>query len=115
IDNKTEAGNQIAKLTADLNTLTYVGWREHGYNGEVVSEDIFPSEFYTNTQGELPLFYKFVDIGNIPISFDTSFIHQDIYNYIISKRNLKKSPADDIIEDASGIWQIVKLVIDKKV
>lgn len=128
LNNKTSAGSDIIKLNTHNNIIdgmsttigveksNFAGWRAHVYKGEDISEDVFPSVFYTNNSSSPKLFYPFVDIDNVPFSFDTDSICNDIYNYVTSKNQLyKHNPFDEPEVLGRGIWQIVKLVIDKKV
>lgn len=115
------SGQTIAKFTnintTLLTTSIYNGWRQCIYDNEEIGDNVFPKRFYSiGNEGQLSLFYKFVDISTIYYDQNISEICNLIYNYIISEKNLNRN---DILENiynvANGIWQIVKLVIDKKI
>lgn len=131
IDNRDEFGQIIARFSQEVNsygsvaeqeslyTSRYLGWYYH-YNSQLqedVEEDVFPSIFITTeTDVDLKLFYQIVDINTITVTYDVENLLNKVYKYILSiRRNQENINNREVISPANGIWQIVKLVIDKKV
>jgi hypothetical protein len=111
--------NTIAKVQQS----TLVGWRPYAAsnstNGSVsaVLEDTFPTDFISNDPNtDFSFFNEITDLGYRTVTDDTQGILQDIYNILKEKNELKKTNFVDYPQvAANGIWQLVKLVIDKKV
>lgn len=115
----TSQGHTIAKI----NQNEYTGWRAFNYNinntNSTVKENTFPSDFVTdNDDTKYSLFGNFTDDSVRKLNSEQAVktIVQDIYLYLKEENEIKKVDFLEYPESiGKGIWQIVKLVIDKKV
>lgn len=111
---KTDAGRQVIKI--DITGKKISGWQSFIYEGELIYEDLFPSNFVlTDPTISTALFNDATDRPYRTIS-DIQELLQKTYLLIKEEAEFKKADfVQEPFQVANGIWQIVKLVIDKKV
>lgn len=106
-----------AKLFVVDNANQLQGWEMTSYDGEDLSANEFPKSLAADRLTDYKgLFFSFVDRSHITFADADKTMLQTAYDYVRAEKNNKEVQLDNNgIEDAKGIWQIVKLVIDSKV
>lgn len=106
----------VAKFLHNMAFNSYNGWKQHTYEGDNIEDDYFPDLFIYNFSNST-ITSLFADSNDAKFNEETKILIQSIYEYIkYEESSLKlKDAIDNPIIEAKGIWNIVKLVIDKKV
>lgn len=107
-------GNQIAKVDPIQNK--YFGWKKFVYKNEEIYENVFPQDFLTSNPDLSKSLFNDMTDQPYRMFADASDLIQKIYIQIKEENEFKKADfVQEPLTAAKGIWQIVKLVVDKKV